>query len=256
MTTLLSDRRAVPRVTSPESKAFLPALTEIKSVDDAARTFEGYSATWDEDLGDDQIVPGAFAKSIAAFKAGKRSIALIDNHQYNSVLAGYGDLIDAREDERGLWSKWKVIPGLDGDRMLDRLRGGVVRKMSIGYFPIAYEFVTKEREGKEYRVRLLKEIKWEETSLVLFPMNPAADIDLSSIKAMLGQKNLNDEERARLETVRAEIDAVLAGPAADDTPAPTDLDAEKMEALKHRLLKLRIGHLLATRSSGLERVGR
>lgn len=245
---VLNDRRTMPRAKCPERKAFLGAVTEIKAVDDDSRTFEGYSATWDEDLGDDQIVPGAFAKTIASFKAGKKSIALIDNHNYNSVLDSYGHLIDAREDERGLWSKWQVIRGNDGDRMMDRLRGGVVRKMSIGYYPVAYEFVTKQRDGKDRRIRLLKEINWDETSLVLFPMNPAADIDLSSVKALLGRMDLTTTDRAELEAMRDQINATLAGPAVDDAPAPTLVapDDPKRLEVEHLLRAITL-RSLATR---------
>lgn len=218
-TTLAPDRRARSR-RAPERKQFITVPFELKEINAEKRQFEGYSAAWSEDLGDDEIVRGAFAKTIGFFKAGQKAITLIDSHQYGSVLNAYGDLVDATEDDKGLWSKWELIPGDDGQRILDRLKGRAVRKMSIGYIPVRYEFVTKA----ERRVRRLLEINWEETSLVLFPMNPDAAIDLDSVKALLRASKESDPEKRRqlmaeLEEARDQLDAMLEEYATDDPSA-------------------------------------
>ena len=69
------------------------------------RTFEGYAATWDKDLVDDIIYPGAFTKSIQeAFPAGK--IKILWQH-YEPL----GMPLEMKEDSYGLFVKGKVSNG-------------------------------------------------------------------------------------------------------------------------------------------------
>lgn len=182
-------------------KEYMTVPFEVKATDDGKRQFEGYSATWDLDLGNDIIHKGAFKRSIARFQRGEKHIPLIDSHNYGSIFNSLGHLIEAQEDDRGLLSKWQVIDGLDGERTMDRLRSGAIRKKSIGYQAIKTQKETVTREGKEIQARGLLEIAWEETSLVIFPMNESADVTavkMAALAAALKDRRLSDEEKETL----------------------------------------------------------
>lgn len=129
------------------------------------RTFEGYAATWDKDLVDDIIYPGAFTKSIQeAFPAGK--IKILWQH-YEPL----GMPLEMKEDSYGLFVKGKVSKTRLGDEALELMKDGVVSSMSIGFnIPVS------KSEIDEDGVRHIREVKLKEFSPVTFPANEAAVI--------------------------------------------------------------------------------
>lgn len=227
-------------------REYLTVPFEVKEIDSRKREFEGYSATWDLDLGGDIIERGAFARTLGRVRQGEKSIPLVDSHRYTSIFDAIGTLVAAEEDAKGLRSRWRVIDGVDGERVMDRLRSGVVRKKSIGYRTIRSEPGTVEREGKSVKVRRLKEVAWEETSLVLFPMNPAADVDMASVKCLLDAAaragtlttEQKDALRALLDAPPPEVPAGLlyvplpsASPVEPAALAPDDPKRLRLESL-------------------------
>src|SRR5690554_4225298 len=150
--------------TATENKGHVIRRLEIKEVNVEERTFEGLAATWDLDLGGDIIKQGAFKKTIREWKRSKRVLPLLDSHNYFSVRDAVGKLVDAKETPDGLWTKWRIVPGPDGDEVLNRLRpdgefGSYIDSMSIGYRPLKWEYSdTVDEEMGEERVRILKEI--------------------------------------------------------------------------------------------------
>ena len=64
---------------------------------------------------------------------------------------------------------------------MDRVRPGSVRKMSMGYSTLAEDFVDLKDYGK---TRNLRKVALGEGSLVIFPMNNAADVNRASVKAL------------------------------------------------------------------------
>ena len=210
-----------------ETKAL--ARFEMKAADDQTRTFEGLASTWDLDLGGDVIHKGAFAKTLRDWKSSGRVIPLIDQHNYFSVRSVLGKLVDARETDEGLWTKWKVTEGQDGDELLHRLRGGMVDGLSIGY-----ETVSSEPETRAgVTVRHLKEVRLLEVSAVIWGMNPNALITRGSVKSLLDPLDpaqLNDEDKRELRALASRIGSLLrptdpAGKAAapevpEDDPSP------------------------------------
>jgi hypothetical protein len=101
-----------------------------------------------------------------------------------------------------------VIDGPDGDGVLERIRSGVVKSMSIGYKPVKFDF--EESSAARFGVvRHLRKLELDEVSLVLRPMNPAATIDTGSVKSMLGLEQLSDDQVQTLRDLHAEIGARL-----------------------------------------------
>jgi HK97 family phage prohead protease len=206
-------------------------------------------------------MPGAFKRWIGNFRSAKDSyVPLIDSHDGWSIFNVFGHLDDADERLTGktlkheldngktlevkemfLDTDWQVIDGPDGDRVLDRLRPGSIRKMSMGYEAKNWDNLTLADGGL---VRRLKEVAISEGSLVVFPMNPAAEVDLSTVKGFLEDldgETLDDNDRATLTALQKEIGALLTNGRATAEPAP-----EMLKTLQDRIQRLNL-HRLATR---------
>lgn len=131
-------------------------------------TITGYGSVFNNvDLGNDVVVPGAFAKSLRE----NGLPLLLLNHKMDDVPIG--TIIDAKEDKRGLWFKAELPKddALVRDRIVPQLKRRGLKGTSIGYK------ATQKERRKEDGARLLKEIRLYEISVVTMPMNPLASID-------------------------------------------------------------------------------
>jgi HK97 family phage prohead protease len=239
-----------------------------KALEVEERTFEGLLATWDEDLGGDVIHRGSFRESLKDIAARGEVIKLLDHHNSWRVRDALGKLLEAEERKEGLWTKWRIVRGMDGDAVLDRLRDGVIDRMSIGF----YVLEAKDETNEGRITRHITKGTLAEGSLVIFPMNPGAAIDVATVKsfadliATTDPATLGDEARPELRKLASRIGTLLrpAGSAApadeqtqdpEHTPQPpeTAVLEEKTEtepiylyseALQQRLLGLRIHQTL------------
>ena len=176
---------------------------EVKEFDDTAGIFEGYASTWGIDLGNDQIIKGAFADTILKRKD-KNQVKLLPLHQWTFPI---GKILDLREDEKGLYIRAKLLATegeLGGNNAKLLMKEGVLNEMSIG-------FTADDTEVTEEGVRIIKSIDLFEISLVLFGMNPNTEV--TSIKGILEnqvlkelqekQKQLENEIKAIKENIEA-----------------------------------------------------
>jgi HK97 family phage prohead protease len=147
-------------------------------VDKETGIFKGYAATWDLDSGNDVIVKGAFAKSLAEKR---NQVKILWQHDAHKPI---GAPIEMREDERGLYIEGKISDTSLGKDAQILMKDGVIDRMSIGY--IANGEKTTVKDG----VRYLEEIELFEFSLVTWPMNDAAVIT--------GVKELKSKEIERV----------------------------------------------------------
>lgn len=209
---------------------------EIKAVTASERTFEGLAAAYSLDLGGDIIVPGAFEKTLAYWEQKGFSIPLLNQHQYyNGIHDVLGSMVEAEERPEGLWAKFEVSQGANGDLLLDHIQNKRLNGLSIGYQPVEYEI------NNDTGVRTLKEIRLKEVSAVIWPMNEDAVIDASSVKSAASEMS-DDELRESLEALTAEAKA-------RDEKANPKLPQEKAEELRARLTSSRLRSLLS-RTSG------
>lgn len=211
---------------------------EVKAVDAEERTFEGLLSTFDLDLGGDLIHRGAFKRTLDHWRKSGRPLPLIDSHNYGSVRAVVGKLLDGKETKDGLWTEWEVIQGSDGDEVLRRIEGGYVDGLSIGYRAVKIEEPTEEERLKGVW-RHLKEVELREGSVVVWPMNPGARIDPESVKSILAgfhDRELTDADLDALKALQAEIGGLLAEPGlpADD-PRRRDMERRLQGVRLHRL---------------------
>ncbi len=191
---------------------------KIKSVDDTG-SFTGLGVVYNNtDLGGDQIMPGAFDRTLAT---GKQYPLLWQHDPSNPI--GTAQVTDSRE---GLLVQGKLLlQDPTAQKAYLFLKAGVIRGLSIGF-----ETLQSAMEGD---VRLLKELRLWEFSVVTFPMNESAQI--SSVKSL----SVSDDEvqmhlkaiSRHQKAIRVHLKAILSDDdeLSDDDGTPAD-DPALLEA--------------------------
>lgn len=150
--------------------------------------FSGYASTFGNiDSYNDTIVKGAYEKTLADDGLPK----MFFNH--DGFELPIGKWIDAGEDDVGLYMEGELT--LDSSKGKDvhaALKHGTLDGLSIGY--------KVSKDGMEIRsdgVRVLKQVKLYEVSVVTMPADSHARIDLNSVKfeAIENIKSIKDLER-------------------------------------------------------------
>lgn len=164
----------------------------------------GYLSTFGNvDLGKDIVESGAFAKSLQ-----ERPVNPLIWHHDPSEPAKVVGSFTAKEDARGLSIEADFLPDPDSQNVRTKCRAlrerGVPLGLSIGYQVI--KFAWDKVRGET--VRILKELKLNEGSLVLFPMNELALV--TGVKSDDGDPALAGEPG----------DPTLAGAPQDDKSTP------------------------------------
>lgn len=198
------------------------------------RTFEGYAAAYGNvDSDGDIIQMNAFAKSIQeSFPAGR--IKVLYQHERDKPI---GMPIEMREDDRGLYVKARVSKTRTGDETLELMRDGVLDRMSVGFI-----IPTGKSEIRDDGVRVIREGKLMEFSVVTFPANEAAIItavkSLHDIRRYAASTDLTQKARAELLAEIKSISALLGTqpgiPTAQAMQPPVD-DLQIMEIIKSTL---------------------
>jgi HK97 family phage prohead protease len=152
---------------------------EIKEFNDKKGTFGGYlNYKHNIDFGDDRTMDDAFRKTLQdAFS--RKSAQSLDflypylwNHDYNIMPPG--GIYDADEDKKGLYTRTEINLDMQmGRDLYSSLKMGTLRKQSMGYKCIQYEYV--KENGRN--IRNLVEVAVMEGSCVVFPMNDMAQVD-------------------------------------------------------------------------------
>ncbi len=139
--------------------------------------FEGYASLFNvPDLGRDVVEKGAFAASLA--RRGPRGVKLLWQHNPSEPI---GQWLMLREDERGLFVRGKLSPGVARAReTLALMRDGAVDGLSIGFRTV------KARNDPRTGFRRLTEIDLWEISIVTFPLLPQARV--SAVKAFAASR--------------------------------------------------------------------
>lgn len=142
-------------------------------------TFEGHASAWEKDLAGNLIQKGAFIPSIK----NRLSNRMIKVRWLHDAPMGY--VLDAKEDDVGLWVKCFVPQTGSNDERIELMRTGVVDKMSIGFDP---DFESMEYSDGE---RKINKLTLYEVSPVDLPMNESTDVD--TIVALMN--SAREEER-------------------------------------------------------------
>jgi HK97 family phage prohead protease len=146
-----------------ELKAYSSGDDEEKGV------FSGYGSIFgNKDLGNDVMVQGAFAKSIAS--KGAKGVKLLYQHDAKEPIGVFDEII---EDRKGLRVKGRLAMGTQkGREVYELMKMGAIDGLSIGY-RVSPKGADYDERGKK---RMLKEVDLMEISAVTFPMNTRARV--------------------------------------------------------------------------------
>jgi HK97 family phage prohead protease len=155
-------------------------------LDDASGSFEGYAAVFGGvDSYGDTIVKGAFASSLRAQKP-----KMFFNHgAYDLPI---GKWTKAKEDDHGLYVHGELTPGnAQAEGVRAALKHGTLDGLSIGFY------LKKGDYDESESGRTIKKVsKLVEVSVVTFPADSAARVDLASVKSAADAwQELNECER-------------------------------------------------------------
>lgn len=155
---------------------FLERPFEVKAVEDDG-VFEGFGSIFGNvDSYKEIVAPGAFAESLAGWKAVGRLPPVLWQHRSGEPIGPY---LDMEEQAIGLRVKGQLLVN-DVQRAKEAralMKAKAVNGLSIG-------FVTREDSyDRVTGIRTLKKVDLWEVSVVTFPANPAAQI--SSVKSSI-----------------------------------------------------------------------
>lgn len=157
-----------------EHKAIALSAAQFKVEDDDS-TFVGYASTFGNvDSYGDTIVKGAYVETLV--KNGMPRMFF--NHQADSVPIG--KWVEAHEDDYGLKLRGEFTPGNAlAQEVRAALKHGTLDSMSIGYS-------LKKGDFEETKTgRLIKKVaRLAETSIVTFPADKFARVDMASVKSI------------------------------------------------------------------------
>lgn len=158
------------------TKQRLDVPLTIKSVTDTGE-FDGYGSVFGvKDSYSDIVMAGAFAKTLADWKAKGSMPAMLWQHDPHEPIGIYTDI---KEDDVGLYVKGRLL--IEDDPLAKRahahMKAGSLSGLSIGYWLNDYDY-----DGSKDAF-LLREIDLLEISLVTFPANDAARV--SNVKSAL-----------------------------------------------------------------------
>jgi uncharacterized protein len=149
---------------------------EVKAVAEDG-IFEGFGSVFGNvDSYKEIVAPGAFAETLAQWKASNKLPPVLWQHRSGEPIGPY---IDMEEQPVGLWVKGQLLID-DVQRAKEAralMKAKAVNGLSIG-------FVTREDSyDRVTGIRTLKKVDLWEVSVVTFPANPAAQI--SSVKSAI-----------------------------------------------------------------------
>lgn len=176
-------------------------IEEVKA-SDSGWEVAGYASTFGNvDHGGDIVESGAFASSIAQWKAGQKKIRFLFSHRADQVL---GVPLELREDSKGLFARAKISQTSLGADVHTLLKDGAVDSFSIGYIPESFEF----DDGGD--VRRLKQVDLLEWSVVAIPMNDMAGVTAVKVRTDVPFETLLDQITNHLTTGAEAAEALHA----------------------------------------------
>jgi hypothetical protein len=163
---------------------------EYKFAGNDERTFEGYGAMFGNvDSYGDAIMPGAFAKTLAAHAAAGTKPPMFLDHGFSAAGMVIGVWEALSEDGQGLVAKGRLLDTAAGEDTYKAMKAGAINGLSIGYRAIDFELRSKPDDPR----RTLKAVDLLEVSVVALPANPKARVQ--AVKSMLPEiKTVRDFE--------------------------------------------------------------
>lgn len=193
------------------------ARAHFKAVDDApAGTFEALVSVFGNvDLGGDRVIKGAFADTLADWKASGDPIPVIWSHEWDDPESHIGLVLEAEERDLGLYVK-AVLDVANNARaayVARLLKERRVREFSFGYFTKEWRDLEDAENGY---VRELLKVDLFEVGPTLLGMNP--DTQLLEAASMLhgSGKRMARKTQESILIAHAALSDVVAGMTVDE----------------------------------------
>lgn len=166
---------------------FKSAPTTVKTIDPVSGVFEAYVSVFDNvDSYGDVMRKGAFDQTLQDWAAKGAPIPVLWSHRTDDPDMNIGHVLDAKEDDRGLWVKAQLDMESPKAQTVHRLmKGGRVREFSF-----AYEVLDGSPETKDgnsfYEIR---KVKLYEVGPTPVGANPATELlDLKACAQQIEQR--------------------------------------------------------------------
>ena len=200
---------------------------------------EGYASTFDRepDSYGDVVAKGAFEDSLARWRESGKPIPLLYGHSTDDPEYNIGKVVDAYEDERGLF----VRAEFDADNPKAQYVRKLVKEGRLYQFSFAYQVLdagTVELDSglEAYELRKLDIF---EVSLVQIPANQHAEVvevKAATVEAKSGRRNskADEDELRRVLDMANQIETIVQSLIGDEQdepePEPEDKPEEPEEA--------------------------
>lgn len=139
-------------------------VTEPFCVKSEQGFFSGYASTYSKDTAGDQIIPGAFDKTLHSWKNKKKRFPHI--YWEHNMEDPIGVCLDLKEDRKGLFCRGKLIHDFpESKKALLSIKSGY-QGVSIGFFVEQFYF--------SGTTRCITSVSLKEISFVKFPCNAEA----------------------------------------------------------------------------------
>lgn len=169
---------------------------EVKSIEakedgGPVGTFTAYASVFGNvDSYGDMVLPGAFKESLEEIKASGKPLPLYYAHNTADPDYCIGQVLEAKEDEHGLWVRAALdlqAEGTKARRVYDLMKRGLLNQMSFMYRTVKTAWV--ETEDEYYRE--IREAKIFEVSVVHLGANEATEV--LSVKSSTPAEELAEE---------------------------------------------------------------
>lgn len=212
----------------------------LRSLDEESREIEGFVPynSLSEDMGfREQILPGAFSKSLAESK----DIRCLYSHDDGNLLARTSNQsLSFIDGEDGLRFRFNAPETTLGNDVLTMVRSGLLSGCSFGFSTISDQW---HLVGGE-EVRDLIEVRLYEVSIVGTPAYPASRVSKRSLSSFFDGKDLTDEDKKSVEAEIEKLQALLPHKEEEhrEEPQPPaeehkEEDDPEIQALYDRLVK-------------------
>lgn len=189
-----------------------------------ADQFKAVVSTYSVDRYRDVVMPGAFADTLAEWKASGNNLPVIWAHRWDDPFAHVGYVVKAEETDAGL----EVVGQVDttdnptAAQVMRLLKDRRVTQFSFGYDVL--EGADAERDGSY--VYELRKMRLHEVGPCLLGVNSETELLAAKAERALAEvkagRVLSATNKTRLSTARDNIDAVLAAAAEEEAAADDD----------------------------------
>lgn len=195
---------------------------------------EGYAATFDRipDSYGDVIKAGAFADTLKAWEESGKPIPLLYGHSTEDPEYNIGKVVDAYEDERGLFVRCEF----DADNEKAQYVRKLVKEGRLYQFSFAYQVldagtVELDGGGEAYELRKLDLF---EVSVVQVPANQRAvvtGVKSAPVEVKSGRRNskADEDELRRVLDMATQIETIVQSLIGDEQDEPEPEPEDKPE---------------------------